>query len=136
MASIDREFVDHCCDLLAGLGLSTVKQMFGGFGISIEGMNIAILADLGDGPCLWLKADDSTRTRYEAAGCRRFTYMAQGLSRSMNYYSAPDDAMESPGLMQAWALIALECALRARKPPSRPPATPRRKATAAGKRQR
>jgi DNA transformation protein len=113
---IDKEFVAHSCDLLAGLGAVTVKRMFGGFGLSLEGMNIAILADLGAGPCLWLKADDSTRTRFESAGCQRFTYMAKGLPRSVNYYSAPDDAMESPALMQPWALLALECALRARKP--------------------
>lgn len=33
----------------------------------------------------------------------------------MNYYSAPDDAMESPPLMSAWARLALEAALKARQ---------------------
>ena len=32
----------------------------------------------------------------------------------MNYYSAPEEAMDSPDAMRPWAALALECALRAR----------------------
>ena len=31
----------------------------------------------------------------------------------MNYYSAPEDAMEAPHLMEPWARLALEAALKA-----------------------
>ena len=48
--------------------------MFGGWGISTEGLTIALVADLGSGEKLWLKADDDTRRRFEEAGCERFTY--------------------------------------------------------------
>jgi DNA transformation protein and related proteins len=114
-----RDFADYCCELLSSLGPCVAKRMFGGFGISIEGMSVAIIADLGDGEKLWLKADDETRARYEAAGCERFTYEMtnrQGIKepKSMNYYSAPEDAMDSREAMRAWAELALECALRAR----------------------
>lgn len=34
----------------------------------------------------------------------------------MNHYSAPEEAMESPELMAPWARLALDCALKARKP--------------------
>ena len=88
--------------------------MFGGYGISTEGFNIAIVADLGAGERLWLKADGAIRSHYEAAGCERFTYTAKGVQRSVNYYSAPQEAMESPQLMAPWARQALECALKAR----------------------
>ena len=30
----------------------------------------------------------------------------------MGYFTAPEDAMESPALMQPWARLALEAALR------------------------
>ena len=38
--------------------------MFGGFGISTDGLTFALVADLGSGETLWLKADDETRDRH------------------------------------------------------------------------
>lgn len=87
--------------------------MFGAWGISTGGYTIAIIADRGLGERLWLKADGAVRSYYEVAGCERFTYSAKGVQRSVNYYSAPAEAMESPQLMAPWARQALECALKA-----------------------
>ncbi|WP_138514393.1 TfoX/Sxy family protein [Rhodoferax bucti] len=117
MASISSGFADYCCELLSSLGPCRAKRMFGGWGISCEGLTVAILADLGDGDTLWLKASDTSRTVFEAEGCKRFSYTAKGMERGINYYSAPAEAMESPALMQPWARLALEAALAARKPP-------------------
>ena len=116
------EFANHCCDLLASVGRCVPKRMFGGYGISTNGMTIAILADLGDGEKLWLKGDDSTRSRYEASGCKIFTYRMKDVPRSMNYFSSPEEAMDSPDAMRPWAALALDCALRARaaKSPVKP----------------
>ncbi|WP_296924865.1 TfoX/Sxy family protein [Polaromonas sp.] len=88
--------------------------MFGGFGISTDGLNIALLADLGGGDTLWLKADEETRSLFEAVGCRPFMYKAKGKAMKLNYYSAPEDAMESPQLMAQWARLSLACALKSR----------------------
>lgn len=102
--------------------------MFGAWGISTGGFNIAIVADRGSGEKLWLKADGAIRSYYEVAGCERFTYLAKGVERSVNYYSAPEEAMEAPQLMAPWARQALECALKAqsakegRSRPSQPQA--------------
>lgn len=117
MASISSGFADYCCELLSSLGPCRAKRMFGGWGISCEGLTVAILADLGDGDTLWLKASDTSRAVFEAEGCKRFSYTAKGMERGINYYSAPADAMESPALMQPWARLALDAALAARKPP-------------------
>ena len=114
MASSDPEFARYCCELLSSAGPCTARRMFGGWGISVEGLSIAILADLGEGDTLWLKADESTRALFAAAGCKRFTYLAKGEPKSMNYYSAPSEAMESPHFMAQWARLALEAAVRAR----------------------
>ena len=108
------DFANYCCDLLASAGRCVPKRMFGGFGISTDGLTIAILADLGDGEKLWLKIDHSTRSRYEAAGCKIFTYPAKGVPRSMNYFTSPEEAIDSPDAMRPWAALALDCALRAR----------------------
>ena len=116
-----RDFADYCCELLASAGPCQPKRMFGGWGISIDGLTIAIVTDLGSGDKLWLKADEASRSQFEAAGCGRFTYpMRKGealVSRSMNYYSAPDDAMDSPHAMAPWARLTLDSALKARAVP-------------------
>ena len=123
--SIDQSFADYSCELLQSAGPCVARRMFGGWGISVDGMTIAILANLGEGDTLWLKASDESRHRFEAEGCARFTYPVQGQPKSMNYYSAPAEAMESPALMQPWARLALEAALIAKhaKPVKKPRAT-------------
>jgi len=72
---------------------------------------------------LYLKVDAQTRPNFEAAGCAPFVYDAAGRAVSLGYFSAPDEAIESPPLMQPWARLALAAALRARaaKPPARSP---------------
>lgn len=100
--------------------------MFGGWGISIDGLTLAIIADLGSGDKLWLKADEQARGRFEAAGCERFIYHGKTKTSSMGYYTAPEEAMDSQEAMRPWAALALECALRARA--AKPAPKPRTKA--------
>ncbi len=124
----DRELVEHCRELLAPQGAVRVKRMFGGHGFYVDELFIALIA-FGR---LYLKADALTRERFEAAGCEPFVYESQtGGQRkavTMGYFTAPEDAMESPALMQPWARLALEAALRARAAKKAPakPARPRR----------
>jgi DNA transformation protein len=109
----DLSFAHYCCELLASAGPCTARRMFGGFGISTGGLNIALVANLGAGDTLYLKADEKTRGLLEAAGCAPFVYAAKGKAMKLNYYSAPEDAMESPQLMAQWARLALDCACKA-----------------------
>jgi DNA transformation protein and related proteins len=113
----DKDFANYCCELLASAGPCVPKRMFGGYGISTDGLTIAIIADLGAGEKLWLKGDDGTRSQYEAVGCARFVYDTHkdGVPRSMsmNYFSAPEAAMDSADAMRPWAALALTCAVRA-----------------------
>lgn len=104
--------------------------MFGGWGISTEGLTVAILVDLGGGATLWLKAAPGDEQRYFDAACQRFTYAAKGKTMSLNYFSAPADAMESPALMTPWARLSLEAALLARSKPASKKSTRKRKPTA------
>lgn len=107
------EFVQHCLDLLANAGPCAAERMFGGWGISTDGLTFAIIADLGDGERLWLKADATTLPTFAAAGCRPFVYTAKGKPMTVNYRAAPEDAMESPALMRPWTKLALDAAVRA-----------------------
>ena len=131
-----RQFADYCCDLLATQGPCVAKRMFGGWGISIDGLTLAIIADLGSGEKLWLKADEESRQRFEASGCERFSFQMKDRLASMGYYTAPEEAMDSPDAMRTWARLALEAALRAkaakpvRKPRAETAAKPASKAVA------
>jgi DNA transformation protein and related proteins len=113
MPSKNQEFATYCCDLLGTIGPCVLQRMFGGYGISVDGLTVAIMTDLGQGEKLWLKAEDDSRALFEAAGCQRFGYLREGVSRGMNYYSAPEEAMDSPQQMAPWARLALEAALTA-----------------------
>ena len=66
------------------------------------------------GETLYLKADEQTVPRFEAAGCTPFVYSAKGRRVSLHYWSAPTEAMDSPALMRPWGRLALEAAMRAR----------------------
>jgi DNA transformation protein len=129
MPSPNKDFADYCCDLLTAVGRCEAKRMFGGWGISCDGLTFAIMTNLGDGDMLWLKADDDTRAQFEQAGCARFTYPSKGELKSMGYYAVPADAMESPALMAPWARLAFQAALKAqtaklaKTPAQRPVAT-------------
>jgi DNA transformation protein len=120
MANPQSEFALYCCELLSSAGPCIAKRMFGGWGISTDGLTIAIIADLGSGEKLWLKTNEDYRAQWEAAGCERFTYAStkdgETVSRGMNYYSAPEEAMDSAHAMAPWAHLALEAALAAKKP--------------------
>jgi DNA transformation protein and related proteins len=120
MASADHEFVTHCLELLAPLGATRARRMFGGHGLYVDDLFVALIAS----DRLYLKTDAQTRPRFEAAGCEPFVYDSKDKSVSLGYFSAPDDAMESPAYMQPWGRLAFEAALRAKaakKPASRPP---------------
>lgn len=129
MAHVPAPFAHYCCELLASAGPCVAKRMFGGYGISTDGLTLAIVADLGGGEKLWLKASDDTRAQWEAAGCARFTYAStkdgQPVARGMDYYSAPEDAMDSPHTMAPWARLALDAALAARAPVKAPRKAPK-----------
>ncbi len=125
---VHRQFADYCCDLLSTQGPCVPKRMFGGWGISVDGMTLAIIADVGSGEKLWLKGDEEAKARFEAAGCERFTFQMKDRLASMGYYTAPEEAMDSQDAMRPWAQLALGCALRARA--AKPVAKPKPKAVA------
>ena len=58
-----------------------------------------------------------------------FTYFMKGAPRSMNYFSSPEEALDSINAMRPWATLALDCALRTRAKKS---LTKPKKATKAG----
>ena len=114
MAAVPNEFVVHCMELLAPIGAVRTRRMFGGHGFYIDDLFVALIFS----ERLYLKVDAQTRASFEAEACVPFTFDtgsgSAGQTVSIAYFSAPEDAMESPPLMQPWARLALTAALRAR----------------------
>ena len=98
-------------ELFSGLGLVTIKRMFGGQGIYHRGAIIAVVFR-GD---LLLKADAETAPAFEASGARRWSYDGQkGKLIRMPYWSLPEDAFDDPEVMTQWAQLAYAAALRSK----------------------
>ncbi|MCB2016537.1 MAG: TfoX/Sxy family protein [Hydrogenophaga sp.] len=112
-------FVLHACELLSCLGPCKATRMFGGYGLSVDGMNVAIIA----WDTLFLKTNALTAGQFLASGARAFEYEARGKRMSLHYHTPPDEALESPDLMAPWARLAMQAAVAARspKPPKRTP---------------
>jgi DNA transformation protein and related proteins len=114
--------VDHCLELLSSLGAPRAKRMFGGYGLYVDELFIALIAF----DKLYLKVDAQNRPQFEAAGCSPFVYDGKGKPMTMSYWTVPDEAMDSPALMQPWARAAMAAALRAKA--AKPAAAPRKTA--------
>jgi DNA transformation protein and related proteins len=105
----DPPFIAHCLELLAAAGTPRARRMFGGHGLYVDELFIAIVAD----ERLYLKVDDATRSAFSGAGGQPFVYEGKGTPMTMSYFSPPAEALDSPALMAPWARLAMEAALRA-----------------------
>jgi DNA transformation protein and related proteins len=123
------EFLAHVLELLAPLGRVAARRMFGGHGLYCDGVFFGILLD----NTLYLKADDQNRGEFERAGSEMFSYARKGKRATLNFYRAPEEAMDAPQLMLPWARSALAAALRSRARPARK-SRPERKLKPAGSR--
>ena len=109
MGATANEFVTHLLDLMEPLGPVSARRMFGGYGIYLDRMMFALVAD----DSLYLKVDDDSRGEFEAAGLEPFRYTKKGKSYQMSYHAAPEDALEDAELLRDWARKAVDAAMRA-----------------------
>lgn len=123
------EFARHCAELLSPLGPVRQRPMFGGHGLYVGDLFVALIA----GEQFYLKTDAETQPQFEAAGCLPFQFSKKdGELVSIRYYCPPEEAMESAALMLPWARLALQAALRAQAAKAlkalKRPRAPRKKA--------
>jgi DNA transformation protein len=109
MSTKANEFVTYLIDLLEPLGPVSARRMFGGYGIYLDRMMFALVAN----DTLYLKVDGDSRDEFETAGLEPFRYTKQGKSYQMSYYAAPEDALEDAELLRDWARKAVDAAMRA-----------------------
>lgn len=112
------DFALYCCELIEQtqvVGRCQLKFMMGGWAISYQGYNFAFVVDLGDGEQLWLKTDKNTEKEFLEQGSSKFTYTSthkgQKVQRSLNYYSAPLEALENHQELRRYVQLAVKTAM-------------------------
>jgi DNA transformation protein and related proteins len=139
---MDRDFL---IDLFADFGPVTIRPMFSGFGISVDGVNFAMSLRAG----LFFRADAQTIPRFQAEGSKPFHYQTSKRSVTVaSYWELPARLFDDTDELGEWARAALGAAQRAalkKRPKGRKTATAadrgrtkkrvrKKKATKAGKR--
>ena len=102
-------------EMFSEFGPVTVRRMFGGAGISADGINFAIAFD----GVIYLKIDETTKPDFEREGSAPFVYTRykdtkRAARASLHYWRLPERLYDDPEELAAWASRALAVAQRAK----------------------
>jgi len=104
---MDREFL---IDMFSDFGPVTIRPMFSGFGISVDGVNFAMALRAG----LYFRADDATIPQFEAEGSKPFQYQTRAKTVVVHsYWQLPARLFDDTEELSQWARAALAAARRA-----------------------
>ena len=104
---MDRDFL---VDLFSDFGAVTIRPMFSGYGISVDGVNFAMALRAG----LYFRADEQTIPRFEAEGSRPFQYQTSARTVTVgSYWQLPARLFDDTEELSVWARAALAAAQRA-----------------------
>lgn len=115
-------------ELFAPVGLARITRMFGGKGVYVDGVIVAVELSSGE---LLLKGDETCAADYEAAGGRRWVYEGETKSGAvrrvaMPYWSAPDAIFDDEDALRRFVGLALAASRRANAGKAAPDPTKRR----------
>ena len=100
---------DDLMEIFAALGQVTIRRMFSGKGVYVDGVIAAIEYE----DELRLKADMVSAPDFADAGATQWTYHGHRGAVLMPYWSIPDEALDDPDMMDQWTQRALDAGLRA-----------------------
>lgn len=91
-----------------------IRRMFGGYGVYLEGVFIAI----GDAEALYFKCDAQSVAFFDRFGCAPFTYTkpASGKCVTLPYRALPEAAYDDDTLLREFVTHALAAARRNPQP--------------------
>lgn len=100
-------------ELFGDLGDVTLKLMFGGAGIYLDGVMFGLIAN----ETVHLKVDDDNEAAFVAAGSGPFVFMMKdGRQAPLRYWRLPETAADDPDEAARWGRLGLDAALRAKRP--------------------
>jgi DNA transformation protein and related proteins len=103
---VDAEFIH---DLFQPFGAVTVRRMFGGAGLFVDGVMFGLVS----GGQIYLKADASTVICFEREHCGPFEYSTKNGKRTLtSYWRLPDRLYDDADELAQWARQALAAARR------------------------
>lgn len=102
------EFITYLLELMQPLGPVSARAMFGGYGIYIDDIMFALVAD----EVLYFKTNKDNLPEFEQRGLLPFSYERNGKPFNMSYSEAPEDVMEDPEAMYHWANLSIDAALK------------------------
>ena len=106
---MDRDFL---IDLFADFGPVTIRRMFSGFGISVDGVHFALALRAG----LYFRADEQNIPQFEAEGSGPFQYQQRKTAKTVtvnSYWQLPARLFDDSEELADWARAALGAAQRA-----------------------
>src|ERR1700721_4318220 len=106
---MDRDFLS---ELFSGFGPVTLRRMFSGFGISVDGTNFALALRAG----LYFRADEQTIPQFQAEGSKPFQYQQRSTAKVVtvnSYWELPARLFDDQEELAGWARAALAAAQRA-----------------------
>jgi DNA transformation protein len=106
---MDRDFL---IDLFADFGPVTIRPMFSGFGISVDGVHFALSLRAG----LYFRADEQSIPQFEAEGSGPFQYQQRKTAKTVtvnSYWQLPARLFDDSEELADWARAALGAAQRA-----------------------
>ena len=105
------EYVEYLLECLQSTGPVRAKSMFGGFGIYMNDLMFALVAD----DILYFKTGDNNRDDYIQRNLKPFFYERAGKKITMSYHEAPAEVFDDEEKMSLWANRAIESAIGVRK---------------------
>src|SRR6266850_2683729 len=103
-------------ELFAEFGPVSVRRMFGGAGVFVDGRMIALVSR----DVIYLKADAETIPAFEQEGLAPFSYATKnGEHKLTSYWRMPDRLYDDPEELARWARMAHAAALRAAAKPKK-----------------
>ncbi len=96
-------------ELLQPFGRVTSRRMFGGHGVYVDRLFVAIVWK----DTLYLKASGEGKAACEAAELKRFRPSSKTPGYSLGFFAPPDDALEDPDALRPWVEVALTAAHQA-----------------------
>ena len=103
--------MDHeaIAELFSEFGPVTVRRMFGGAGVFVDGLMIGLVSD----GVIYLKADSETIPAFEGEGLRPFSYPTRNGEHTLtSYWRMPDRLYDDTEELARWARTAHAVALR------------------------